>query len=239
MRLYTGGIYIRKITMEKLLSVIPTVIVHIINTLESDSEHRYQWHFSRNLENVSLFIKCEFRTKSVGDQPPFPVRRKPGNTTHKSPSRLRRQRARKQHFQEKKTAEKADSPKSPASEVNTTVLQEQEPTAVLQEPDPACVTSTKDSTCSGQDNTGQIQDLICGSDKRSEKQDLSPGSDISVETERVLLLEVLQQTDTDRDDNSFDISELISEVITCSNCERQPQAGVELKRCSRCQITKY
>ena len=108
---------------------------------------------------------------------------------------MRRQRARKQRFQEKKTAEKADSPKSPVSKVKT-VLQEQEPTAVLQEPDPACVTSTKDS--GGQDNTGQIQDLICGSDKRSEKQDLSPDSDISVETERALLLEVLQQTDTDQ-----------------------------------------
>ena len=224
--------------MEKLPSVIPTAIIHIINTLESDSEHRYQWKLSRNLENVSLFVKCEFRAKSVeGDQPPFPVRRKPGNKKHKSPSRLRRQRARKQRFQDKKTAEKADSPKSPASEVNTTVLQEQEPTAVLKEPESACVTSTKDS--SDLDNTGQIQDLVCGSDKRSEKQVLSPDSDISSETERALLLEVLQQTDTDSDDNSFDISEVISEVNTCSNCKRQPQAGVELKRCSRCQITKY
>ena len=168
--------------MEKLPSVIPTAIIHIINTLESDSEYRYQWKLSR---------------------PPFPVRRKPGNKKHKSPSRLRRQRARKQRFQEKKIAEKADSPKSPASEVNTAVLQEQEPTTVLQEPEPSCVTSIKDSC--DLDNTGQIQDLICGSDKRSEKQVLSPDSDISIETERALLLEVLQQTDIDSDDNSFDI----------------------------------
>ena len=165
------------------------------------------------------------------------MRRKPGNKKHKSPSRLRRQRARKQRFQEKKTAEKADSPKSPASEVNTAVLQEQEHTAVLQEPEHSCVTSINDS--SGLDNTGQIQDLICGSDKRSEKQVLSPDSDISIETERALLLEVLQQTDTDSDDNSFDIAEVISEINTCSNGKSQPQAGVELKRCSRCQITKY
>ena len=165
------------------------------------------------------------------------MRRKPGNKKHKSPSRLRRQRARKQRFQEKKTAEKADSPKSPASEVSIAVLQEQEPTTVLQEPEPSCVTSIKDSI--DLDNTGQIQDLICGSDKHSEKQVLSPDSDISIETERALLLEVLQQTDTDSDDNSFDISEVISEINTCSNCKRQPQAGVELKCCSRCQITKY
>ena len=165
------------------------------------------------------------------------MRQKPGNKKHKSPSRLRRQRARQQRFQEKKTAEKADSPKSPASEVNTTVLQEQEPTTVLQEPEPACVTSTKDS--SDLDNTGQIQDFICGSDKCSEKQVLSPDSDISIETERALLLEVLQQTDTDSDDNSFGILEVVSEINTCSNCKRQPQAGVEHKHCSCCQITKY
>ena len=81
---------------------------------------------------------------------------------------------------------------------------------------------TKDS--SDLDNTGQIQDLICGSDKRSEKQVLSPDSVISIETEKALLLEVLQQTDTDN--KSFDISEVILEVNTCSNCKRQPQAGV-------------
>ena len=79
--------------MEKLPSVIAAAIIHIINTLESDSEHRYQWKLSRNLENVSLFIKSDFRAQSVeGDQPPFPVRRKPGNRNrkHRSPSKLRR-----------------------------------------------------------------------------------------------------------------------------------------------------
>ena len=71
---------------------------------------------------------------------------------HKSPFKLRRQRARKQRIWGKKAAAKADSPKSPASEVNlavrqeqepTAILQEHEPAAVLQEPEPVCVTSTK------------------------------------------------------------------------------------------------
>ena len=122
----------------------------------------------------------------------------------------------------------------------TTILErdkEQEPTAVLKELEPACVTSTKDSC--DLDNTGQVQDLTCSSDERSEKQILSPGSDISVETERALLLDFLQQSDTDSDDNSFDIAEVISEANKCSNSKRQPPAGVELKRCSRCHITKY
>ena len=123
--------------MEKLPSIIPAAITHIINTLESDHEYRYQWKLSRNLENVSLFVKSEIRAKSVeGDLPPFPMKRKTGNRKHKSPSKLRHQRARKQRFREKNPAEEAYSPKSPASEVNTIVLQEQELTAVLQEQEP-------------------------------------------------------------------------------------------------------
>ena len=146
---------------------------------------------------------------------------------------LRRQRARKQRFREKKTAEKANSPKSPISEVNTAILQEQEPNvvlqeqeppAVLQEPEPACVTSTKDSC--DLDNTCRVHDLTsCSSDKRYEKQVLSPDFDISVETERAFLLEFLQQTDTGGEDNSFEMSKVISEVKACSNCKRQPLAG--------------
>ena len=118
----------------------------------------------------------------------------------------------------------------------TAVLKEQEPTAVLKELEPACKTSTKDRCDLA--NTGQVQDLTCSSDKRSEKQILSPGSDISVETERALLLDFLQQSDTGSD-NSFDIAEVISEANKCSNFKRQPSAGVEPKRCSRCHITKY
>ena len=67
----------------------------------------------------------------------------------------------------------------------TAVLQEQEPTAVLRKPERVCVTSIKDSC--DLDNTGQVQDLTCSSDKRSEKQGLSPDSDGSVETDRLSL----------------------------------------------------
>ena len=109
-----------------LPNVTPTALIHIINTLESDSGHQFQWKLTRNLENVSLFVKCEIRAKTVEGEKPFPVNRKPGSRQYKSPSALRHQRARKQRFQEKKAAEKADLHKSPASGVNITVLQEPE-----------------------------------------------------------------------------------------------------------------
>ena len=56
--------------------------------------------------------------------------------------------------------------------------------------------------------------LTCGSNKCSKKQ--SPDSDISVKTEIALLLDFPQQTDTDSDDNSFEISEVIAQIANDS-----------------------
>ena len=58
------------------------------------------------------------------------MKRKPGNRKKKSPSTLRRQEARKQRFQEKKAAEKALLPKSPATGVNTAVRRKQKSSSV-------------------------------------------------------------------------------------------------------------
>ena len=202
--------------MDNLPNVIPTALIHIINTLERDSGHQFQWKLTRNLENISLFVKCEIRAKSVDGEKPFPVNRKPGSRKYKSPSALRRQRARKQRFQKKKAAEKAVLPKSPASGVNTTVLQEQESSSV----------SSKDS-CIDLDVTDHAQDLACSKDKcfvnqTSESENIhSPDSDLA--TERALLLDILHHTDIDSDDNSFEFPD----INICSNCKRQPQKGVE------------
>ena len=213
--------------MDKLPNVIPAALIHIINTLENDSDHQFLWKLSRNSERVSLFVKCEIRAKTVDGEKPFPVKRKPGNRKKKSPSTLRRQKARKQRFQEKKRAEKAVLPKSPATGVNTAVRQEQESSSV----------SSVDS-CVDLDVYGQAKDLTCSEDKSSENQTLEniPSPDSEIAAERAILLDLLHQTeDIDSDDNSFEFTE----INNCSNCKRQPQKGVELKRCSRCHITKY
>ena len=55
----------RKITMAELPNVIPSALVHVINTLESDCTYRFQWKLTRNLENVSLFVKFILPAKSV------------------------------------------------------------------------------------------------------------------------------------------------------------------------------
>ena len=73
--------------------------------------------------------------------------------------------------------------------MNIAVLQEPEPTAVLQEPKPTCVTSTKDNC--DLDDTCQVQDLTCSSDKCSERQVMLPDTEISVETQRGLILDFM------------------------------------------------
>ena len=51
--------------MAELPNVIHSVRVHVINTLESDDTHQFQWKLMRNLGNVSLFVKCILSAKSV------------------------------------------------------------------------------------------------------------------------------------------------------------------------------
>ena len=91
-------------------------IVQVINALERDTVYRFEWKLSRNLENVSLFVKCKFPTKAdyVKDGSSLPV--KPRKKKKKTPSAKRRARKRQQRFLEKKAAEKATSPRRAASE---------------------------------------------------------------------------------------------------------------------------
>ena len=49
-----------------------------------------------------------------------------------------------------------------------------------------------------------------------------------------ILLDLLHHTDIDNDDKSFEFPE----INVCSNCKRQPEKNVELKRCSWCNIKK-
>ena len=121
--------------MAKLPSVIPSALIHVINTLESDETHQYHWKISRNLENVSLFVKCILPAKSVthdrvvpGSFPMKPAGKK--SRKKKMPSALRRSASRLKRFKEKKAAEQATLPKSPAEEVVSAVRKEQETVTV-------------------------------------------------------------------------------------------------------------
>ena len=60
----------------ELPSVISDTIVQVINALERDTVYRFEWKLSRNLENVSLFVKCKFPAKAdnVEDGSSLPVK---------------------------------------------------------------------------------------------------------------------------------------------------------------------
>ena len=100
-----------------LPAVILDKIVQVINALERDTVYRFEWKFSRNLENVSLFVKCKFPAKADNDakvDSSLPVN--PRKKNKKPPSARRRARRRQQRFLEKKAAEKVTSPKRSVSQ---------------------------------------------------------------------------------------------------------------------------
>ena len=89
--------------MAELPSVIPSALIHVINTLESDDTHQYHWIISRNSETVSLFVKCILPAKSVthyivvpGSFYVKPIGKKPRKK--KTPSALRRSANRLKRF---------------------------------------------------------------------------------------------------------------------------------------------
>ena len=211
--------------MAELPSVIPSALIHVINTLESDDTHQYHWKISRNSENVSLFVKCILPAKSVtrdkvvpGSFPVKPAGKK--SRKQKTPSALRHSAKRLKRFQEKKAAEQATLPKSPAKEVVSAVLKEQETITV----------SSKDSCLESSDRS-PIERSTCVKQglKHLENQ---ASENLSLAEEQAILLEALEEAGIDSDDDLDDTGD-------CANCHRQPEKGLEIKKCTRCRITRY
>ena len=213
--------------MAELPSVIPIALIHVINTLESDDKHQYHWKISRNSENVSLFVKCIHSAKSVtrdkvvpGSFPVKPAGKK--SRKENTPSALRRSAKRLKRFQEKQAADQATLPKSPAKEVVSAVRKEQETITV----------SSKDS-CKDLESSDRssIERSTCVKQglKHFENQ---ASENLSLAEERAILLEVLEETSIGSDDDLQDAGE-------CANCHRQPEKGLEIKKCTRCRITRY
>ena len=214
--------------MAELPSVIPSALIHVINTLESDDTHQYHWKISRNSESVSLFVKCILPAKSVthdrvvpGSFPVKPAGKK--SRKKKTPSALRRSANRLKRFQEKKAAEQATLPKSPAKEVVSAVRKEQETITV----------SSKDSCTDLESSNRSPISKRSSSEKQEPKPlDNQASEHLSLEEEQALLREFLEETDVDSDDDLEDTGD-------CAYCHHKPEKGVELKKCSRCRVTHY
>ena len=82
--------------------------------------------------------------------------------------------------------------------------------------------------------------LACGSNRdsvSSENPTPSPASDPDLLNEQAILREFLDTIDSDDSDNDVVVSS-VNVYGVCSNCSHPPKKGEELKRCSRCHITR-
>ena len=169
-------------------------------------------------KNTAHKIQERIRQDSTGRTTSAkPVRRR-RRKKNQSPSALARSRKRHARFLEKKLAGK----------LVLALPEEKSITTVPGVPDAV------DSLCVKElENTspvcGSSRDLVSLKDPTS-----SPDSDPDLSiNERAILRKFLDTVNIDSDD---DLSSVYS---VCSNCKRPPENGEELKRCSRCQITRY
>ena len=127
-------------------------------------------------------------------------------------------------------AGKPDSP-SPEDQQDSVCVKELEKLAG--KPDSHSPEDQQDSMCVKElENTS----LVCGSIRDLESSDNStpaPAVEPDLLQERAVLFDFLAKTidSDDSEDNEVD--------CLCSNCKHPPKEGGELKRCSRCHITRY
>ena len=130
---------------------------------------------------------------------------------NRSPSVLARSRKRRARFLEKKLAGKPDlaSPEEDQQDLDNSVCAKELGNTSL-----AC---------------GSNSDLVS-----SENPTPSPAADPDLLNEQAILREFLDTIDSD--DSDDDVSSVYS---VCSNCKHPAKKGEDLKRCSRCHITRY
>ena len=203
--------------MDALPNIIPKSIIEVLNRLENDEDNRYSWKLTRNQDSLSLTVRCKLPAKTPNkakDDSEVAGRAtvKPVRRRRKkrnSPSALARSRRRHARFLEKKLAGKPDSP-SPEDQQ-----------------DSACVKELENTS------------LVCGSDRDLESLDNptpAPAVEPDLLQERAVLFDFLAKTNIDSDDSEDNDNEV---DCVCSNCKHPPKEGGELKRCSRCHITRY
>ena len=212
--------------MEGLPSVIPKSIVEVLNRLENDEDNLFSWKLTRSQDSFSLTVSCKLRAKTPnkakddsGDTGRTavkkPVRRR-RRKKNRSPSALARSRKRHARFLEKKLAGKPDlaSPEEDQQDSDNSV----------------CVKELENTSLACGSNT----DLVS-----SENPTPSPADpDLLSLSEQAILCEILDTIDSDDSDNDVAVSSA-SVYSVCSNCKQPPKKGEDLKRCSRCQFTRY
>ena len=204
--------------MDALPNIIPKSIIEVLNRLENDEVNRYSWKLTRNQDSLSLTVSCKLPAKTPNkakDDSEVAERAtvKPVRRRRKkrnSPSALARSRRRHARFLEKKLAGKPDSP-SPEDQQDSACVKELENTSLV------CGSVTSDRDLESSDNPTP-----------------APAVEPDLLQERAVLFDFLAKTNIDSDDSEDNEVDCV-----CSNCKHPPKEGGELKRCSRCHITRY
>ena len=218
--------------MDALPSIIPKSIVEVLNRLENDEDNLFSWKLTRSQDSFSLTVSCKLRAKTPNKAKDNnsevtgrttsakPVRRR-RRKKNQSPSALARSRKRHARFLEKKLAGK---PVLALPEEKSITAVPGVPDAV----DSLCVKELENTSPVG----GSSRDLVSLEDPTS-----SPDSDSDLSiNERAVLRKFLDTVNIDSDDSDDGLSSVHS---VCSICKCPPVKGEELKRCSRCHITRY
>ena len=218
--------------MDALPNIIPKSIGEVLNRLENDEDNLFSWKLTRSQDSLSLTVSCKLRAKTSSKAKDNnsevtghtttvkPVRRR-HRKKNQSPSALARSRKRHARFLEKKSAGK---PALALPEEKSITTVPGVPDAV----DSLCVKELENTSPVG----GSSRDLVSLEDPTS-----GPDSDPGLLTnERAILRKFLDTVNTDSEDSDDDLS---SVHCACSSCKRMPEKGEELKRCSRCHITRY
>ena len=203
--------------MEGLPSVIPKSIVEVLNRLEIDEDNLFSWKLTRSQDKFSLTVSCKLRAKTPNKAKDD--NKVTGRTTGKS---VRRRRQKKN----RSPSALACSRKRHALFLEKKLAGKPD----LASPEEGQQDSDNSVLVKELENTS----LACGSNRdlvSSENPTPSPTADPDLLKEQAILHEFLDTIDSDDDVSSV--------YSVCSNCKHTAKKGEDLKRCSRCHITRY
>ena len=178
----------------------------------------FSWKLTRSQDKFSLTVSCKLHAKTLNkakDNNKVTRRttvkpvKRHRRKKNRSPSALARSRKRHVRFLEKKLAGKPE----------------------LASPEEDQQDSDNSVCVKELENTSRNSDLVS-----SENPTPSPAADpdLLVLHEQAILREFLDTIESD--DSEDDVSSVHS---VCSNCKHPTKKGEDLKRCSRCHITRY
>ena len=199
--------------MDALPNIIPKSIIEVLNRLGNDEDNRYSWKLTRNQDSLSLTVSCKLPAKT-------PNKAKDdsevaGRATVKPVRRRRKKR-------------NSPSALARSRRRHARFLEKK----LAGKPDSPSPEDQQDSVCVELEYTS----LVCGSERDLESSDNptpAPAVEPDLLQERAVLFDFLAKTNIYSDDSDDEVD------CVCSNCKHPPKDGGELKRCSRCHVTRY